>query len=403
VALAFDLLARPRHFSCLALLRPKPLPVENLGSKWEGLNQYEQWMSFKRATGRARHKLASRRRHTGVGILGKPIQALQIDPRFQGEYGASSVQAGEAVALSALSSEFLILDLAGVPRQQQHRYIGQSQYPRFKVLPLVRRSPKGLVYGDGEIGFWCELRNRLAAMSDMLWPPPLELRALILSLPSHVGLLHAKLTEDGQFRRFWSSFGVFWHDGFVFPDDPASLPPGFFLLLVEFVEFVQSSVMDMYVHALHNKFDLFARLQFAKGGGSLFKYITRGDALPPDGSGSLGAGGWPGAGSGPASSSLSRRPSGVVSGGPLVRWCLRRWFLLCLRIRLTICGRMVSRGTLLLSPSWVRCGTTRSMLPWASIIGARGSCLLFPMFVWVPWLMPGTLLIGALWFLIRSS
>ena len=80
--------------------------------------------------------------------MGTPCKELAGDPKFQGELLNEQIHVGERVALTSLASELLILDVAGIPRRQQHKYTGRGQYPQFKLKPVLCESVSKASNGD---------------------------------------------------------------------------------------------------------------------------------------------------------------------------------------------------------------------------------------------------------------
>ena len=71
-----------------------------------------------------------------VHIIGKTTGELAYDPRFDPEL-RPHVYHGELLAHTALSSELLVCNVAGIPRHSIGKYIGRSQYPKFLPRALV--------------------------------------------------------------------------------------------------------------------------------------------------------------------------------------------------------------------------------------------------------------------------
>ena len=44
---------------------------------------------------------------------------------------------GEKLALSSLATDLFVLDVAKIPRKEQHSFTGRGQYPQFKNKPLI--------------------------------------------------------------------------------------------------------------------------------------------------------------------------------------------------------------------------------------------------------------------------
>ena len=109
----------------------------------------------------ARIKLQKQKKRTGIAILGKPSKQLIEDPKYQGDFLAASTRVGEQLALSALSSELLILLTLSIPRKQWHKYIGRSQYPKFKEQSIASNNKP--IYTDEDVLYWGSVKNLAAA------------------------------------------------------------------------------------------------------------------------------------------------------------------------------------------------------------------------------------------------
>ena len=82
--------------------------------------------------------MKSAKNKTGYAILGNPLPELIKDPKFV-LYQEDAIASGEALAFAALSSEYLVLSVAGVPEKELRQFIGRSQFPKFTEKPLVRK------------------------------------------------------------------------------------------------------------------------------------------------------------------------------------------------------------------------------------------------------------------------
>ena len=98
--------------------------------------------------------MQSQKRKTGVGILRTPAVELKADQKFQGELLQASITAGEELAFAALSSELLVCRVAEIPPHEQHRYLGRSQYPKFKNKSMVAPTFKEYKYNCPHMLFW---------------------------------------------------------------------------------------------------------------------------------------------------------------------------------------------------------------------------------------------------------
>ena len=126
------------------------------------MNDFNKLGLWKKAQKAATFKLNKQKLKTGVAILGTPSAALKNDKKFQGSFLTDSIKVGENLAMQALSSEMLILITLDTPRQEWHRYIGRSQYPRFKTKSVAASNNKPL-YCDEDLLYWGSVKTLAAA------------------------------------------------------------------------------------------------------------------------------------------------------------------------------------------------------------------------------------------------
>ena len=88
------------------------------------LKQFEQYQAYRMARSWASGRLKKQTAKPGLAILGRPTNALDTDPKCQGQTKHASIQVGEQMALAALTSEYLVLDLAGIKKVAP--YLGRS-------------------------------------------------------------------------------------------------------------------------------------------------------------------------------------------------------------------------------------------------------------------------------------
>ena len=84
----------------------------------------------------AYNRLQHHKLNTGIAILGSPMSVLNQDPKYQGNLRSSAIEQGEALAQIALFAEVLVLSVAGIPDKDWSKYIGRSQYPKFRIKSL---------------------------------------------------------------------------------------------------------------------------------------------------------------------------------------------------------------------------------------------------------------------------
>ena len=112
----------------------------------------------------ATQMLDAQKSKTGVGILGQPLDTLANDPKFQGAIAVDSIKAGEIMAHAALSCELLVCNVSDIPHTQRYKYIGRSQYPKFKSKPLISKSNTNR-YACPHVMYWGALKNNTRALS----------------------------------------------------------------------------------------------------------------------------------------------------------------------------------------------------------------------------------------------
>ena len=133
----FSFLMNPKSIKGKILCVPKALPIHHFSKIWKTLSEDAKGSYAKNSENRAKNVLQKQKRHTGVAILGRPDYSLDTDIKFQGDLKIQCIRVGEQLAFASLSSEFLVLDVVGVARDQQSRYTGRSQYAKIKERRLI--------------------------------------------------------------------------------------------------------------------------------------------------------------------------------------------------------------------------------------------------------------------------
>ena len=80
----------------------------------------------------AGNRLARQKQNTGFGILSKPLHEIWSDAKIAGHVD-ESIAAGEKLALSSLSLEYVVLHVAGIYKDDDRKYIGRGQFPKIEV------------------------------------------------------------------------------------------------------------------------------------------------------------------------------------------------------------------------------------------------------------------------------
>lgn len=183
--LILELESRPRITHGLVQCKPKAFPLSDFISSWEQLSPNAQQYAYNDAYSKAHTTLQAQKDKTGIAILGKPLSTLDSDIKFQGKLKEESLAAGENIALAALTAEYLVCQVAGIPESKWNKYIGRSQYPKFKNKQLISKS----VERDTcpHVRYWGAIKSSLGALKNMLpLPVPMtqQTETLLSSLVS---------------------------------------------------------------------------------------------------------------------------------------------------------------------------------------------------------------------------
>ncbi len=148
------------------MVRPAPLPIEIALERESFLNQPALDKIWRISVNRASKKLNKSKAKNAVAILGYPSEALKHDPKFQGDYLRDSTKCGESLARATLASEFYVLDLAGIPRHDQRRFVGRSQCPEIVRRPFFPSQPNGKRFASPEMAAVSCVCNHFPAIFD---------------------------------------------------------------------------------------------------------------------------------------------------------------------------------------------------------------------------------------------
>ena len=246
---------------------PKALPM-NFESIWKNTNEEQRIQLYKTAKNRAKHKLQKQKKKTGVAILGKPVPCLENDPKFQGKMLQQSIKNGEDLALASLTAEFLLLDTCKVPLNLQYQYTGRAQYPKIKSKPMADLKSNNK-YQCAHLLYWGEVRGILTGIIKM---PLLEWHSVFSKVQTPlISLLgFAKFHVQGLSDTLKAD-GIALENHVTF----ASL----FTLQCMLVtaKKLQASFSKRMGQELCQGWDTFVKFSLAKGGGPLFKYISKWD------------------------------------------------------------------------------------------------------------------------------
>ncbi len=142
---------RPRQVVGNFLIKPMPLPMSEANTQYAKNRSEVNQIVWQNAWNVSFRKLSKARAQSGISILGSPPRELLDDPKFKGEYTDISIQCGEDLAASSLATEIFVLNIAGIDPKGRHKYIGRSQYPKFRRKPVPPRVAKGSRYYDKDL------------------------------------------------------------------------------------------------------------------------------------------------------------------------------------------------------------------------------------------------------------
>ena len=268
--------ATPIHVCANVLCKPKALPMDEFNTKWTSLNDYQQYAKYKHAHLYATNRLHKQKSKSGVAILGKPSQELLADPKFSGSLLIDSLHVGEQFAVASLASEILVMLVCDIPTKVWHKYIGRSQYPKFKYKPIIESYQSNTYYQDHDLNFWGELHSFAThtfqtCINKGTYATPTRIAV------DHLIALLGKISENSH--RVPEQFSA---PNMEILQESQVLPNMYFDK--ERIYFVSQAAHSQFVHLLpvvvyqkNKQFSEQLRIQLLKGGGTFHKYISRAD------------------------------------------------------------------------------------------------------------------------------
>ena len=268
--------ATPIHVCANVLCQPKALPMDDFNTKWTSLNDYQQYAKYKHAHLYATNRLHKQKSKSGVAILGKPSQELLADPKFSGSLLMDSLHVGEQFAVASLASEILVMLVCDIPTKVWHKYIGRSQYPKFKYKPIIESYQSNTYYQDHDLNFWGELHSFAThtfqtCINKGTYATPTRIAV------DHLIALLGKISENSH--RVPEQFSA---PNMEILQESQVLPNMYFDK--ERIYFVSQAAHSQFVHLLpvvvyqkNKQFSEQLRIQLLKGGGTFHKYISRAD------------------------------------------------------------------------------------------------------------------------------
>ena len=269
IAFLIVLVGKPRRITGLVQCIPRKLPMNLFKPEWEKIEPDKQISLWCKAVRRARNVLIKQKSKTGIGILGSPNEVLDNDVKFQGQLRAEQIHQGESLALAALATEFLVLDIIGINRKLQHHYTGRSQYPVFKTKPILSKPRNDICseFENSDLVFWGELKGLVAHMRPHFHECKSTDQALTLTNALKAPLSFAEhhveeLPEDLQCEALVLSRLV--------PCDNAYALSRIYETITQIYKFMLNKLNSDSKH----EYKKYVRSELSRGGGKLFKYIS---------------------------------------------------------------------------------------------------------------------------------
>ena len=149
--------AAVRSVQCRQLVVPRPLPLEVAGDVVPF--EADGWaLALVRAD-----ELIDSRVNTGR-VLGVPC--CDAPGGVSASMSVDRAGLGARLARLSLAYEVYVCDAAGVPRDEQRKYVGRAQHPRFSMKPVVKRNFASSRYACPKSDFWATVQHMLKASRD---------------------------------------------------------------------------------------------------------------------------------------------------------------------------------------------------------------------------------------------
>ena len=214
----------------------------------------------------AGERLALQKGRTGMAILGKPLAEVAST---LAEHLSDSIASGEAFAQASLTSELLVCLVTKVSRDDFHFYIGRGQFPKIVNKPIVPKNKKGYFCRE-DLEQWANCLSRLDYFltldtSDKKSQIGVEIGAL---LPKVIRLFPETLRLS-----HYQIFSLPYHGVSTFME-----------LNIDQIKTIRNStsiafdlVLKDVMYQASQNWRTFVRQQLHKGGGILFKHISKED------------------------------------------------------------------------------------------------------------------------------
>jgi hypothetical protein len=265
--------ARPRSIQGNVQVIPRALPMDQFKVAWKHLPDSQHNFLWKSSVCKAHRVLSKQKLSSGIAIRGKPPKVLDNDCKFQGELKATSISNGEQLALSMLASEILVLSTVGIPSSSHHKYTGRAQFPQFKTKPIIQ---KNIVDYDPQchhLLFWGEVRStmRFLFKGNLGGDAPnivAALLQLLVFVPDHTADLSIELQVDASVIRNMLPYSS--SDQYKYDTDSMRT-------LLGTADKIHTSYANKISSATTCAWRTHAKYQLHKGGGTMFKFVSKKD------------------------------------------------------------------------------------------------------------------------------
>ena len=264
--------AKPMLIKATVLCKPKQLPMADFQTNWQNLNEYQKYQKYNCAKRYALNKLNKQKTRTKVGILGKPQKELLLDPKCADQFLLDSIAIGEQFAQTALEAEYLVLLVCDIPSKEWRVYIGRSQYPKNLAKPINTENKFVSFYKDLDLTFWGSFKTKISHCvflikqyglhSPKVYKSILELQ----SRSEEVGNQAERIEKDSQFDSIFSEF--------IEMQRP-QIDKDTIQQLLDYTINIFIKLLATCVKERTNAYEQHICEQLAKGGGTLFVYISK--------------------------------------------------------------------------------------------------------------------------------
>jgi len=260
---------------------PRPLPLALFNIEYENMSADNIAQHLQEAQQNAKIILRRQREITGFAILGTPPPHILVDKKTQGTIFQKSKQAGEALALQALTVEYFILDIAKIHGDERRKYIGRGQFPKFAIEALPERGIPDFITKE-------DLISKVGIIRNIIY----QICTKDETIPSHIKYLN-------RFAKYISTHIFSFDEDCTFAEKPVHkfLPDEDWVFLHTaltstkpkltmirnstdtILSKLTKTLTQEAAHASMRQWATYVKACISKGGSKLFDYISKEDKL----------------------------------------------------------------------------------------------------------------------------